>query len=239
MESLPFMLLLAYALYSGLTHAFEADHVLAVSTLVSQRDKTWVAVKDGIFWGLGHSSTIFVVGILMLIFKLSIPEGVFSYFEAFVGFMLIMIALYRIRKFVREEGIFLHRHSLTHRGANSGLHVHVHTHAYGQVQQRRVAGTDDSHKAAYGIGLVHGLAGSGALIVLVMAKIPSMSSSLLYLLTFGVGSIVGMTLVASVFSIPFSKRLISSRVFRVSLIMISSILCFSYGGWVIYSNLIG
>lgn len=227
MENLPLILILGYALYGGITHAFEADHVLAVSNLVSQRDRVWVAIKDGIFWGLGHTSTIFLVGVFMILFKLNISEGAFSYFEAVVGLMLILVASYRLIKFVREERVFIHKHKHEHDGTNKNLHIHI---------QKK--GQEDSHKAAYGIGFMHGLAGSGALIVLVMAQLKSTTSSLLYLLTFGLGSVLGMVLIAGVFSIPFSKKLINSRTFRVSLIIISSVLCFSYGCYVIYENMI-
>jgi high-affinity nickel permease len=133
-------------LYEGLIHAFEADHVLAVTNIVSQREKVFPALKDGVFWGLGHTSTIFIIGILMILFKINIPE-------------------------------------------NSFVHVHL--------------TGKNLHKTSYGIGLVHGLAGSGALVVLVMTQIESMTGSILYLVIFGLGSIVGMTLIAGVFSIPF------------------------------------
>jgi uncharacterized protein YebE (UPF0316 family) len=84
---------------------------------------------------------------------------------------------------------------------------------------------------------VHGLAGSGALVVLVMTQIGTIANSLLYLLIFGIGSIVGMTLVAGVFSVPFSKKLIRSKVLKTALVLTSSILCLAYGCYVIYGNL--
>lgn len=225
MEQLPLLILLLYALYEGLLHAFEADHILAVTNIVSQRSRVFPALKDGVFWGLGHTSTIFLIGIIMILFKVGVPERSFSYFEAAVGLMLMLVASYRLYLFMRDEPLVVHRHRREHEGANQQPHIHVYRKG------------DNLHKTSYGIGLVHGLAGSGALVVLVMTQIDTVSGSLLYLLVFGVGSIVGMTLVAGVFSIPFSRKLINSTWLRVSLIVLSSLFCFAYGCYVIYANL--
>jgi high-affinity nickel permease len=225
MEQLPLFILLLYALYEGLIHAFEADHILAVTNIVSQRSRISPALKDGVFWGLGHTSTIFLIGIIMILFKVGIPESSFSYFEAAVGLMLIVVASYRLYLFLRDEQIVIHTHKHEHEGANKQPHIHV-----------RIKG-ENLHKTSYGIGIVHGLAGSGALVVLVMTQIETVWNSLLYLLIFGIGSIAGMTIVAGVFSIPFSKKLINSKVLRTSLVLLSSVLCFAYGCYVIYENL--
>jgi high-affinity nickel permease len=225
MEQIPLLILLLYALYEGLLHAFEADHILAVTNIVSQRSKIFPALKDGVFWGLGHTSTIFLIGIVMILCKISIPGSSFAYFEAAVGFMLILVASYRLYLFFRDESITLHSHRHEHKGANTQPHIHL-----------RVKG-ENLHKTSYGIGLVHGLAGSGALVVLVMTQIDTVWSSLLYLLIFGIGSIAGMTLVAGIFGIPFSKKLINSKPLRASLVLLSSALCFIYGCYVIYENL--
>jgi uncharacterized membrane protein YkgB len=224
MEQLPIIVLLLYALYEGLLHAFEADHILAVTNIVSQRTKIFPALKDGIFWGLGHTSTIFLIGIIMILFKVNIPENSFSWFEAAVGLMLITVAAFRFYIFLRDEHI-VHVHRHEHAGENTSPHTHVH------LKGNRL------HRTSYGIGIIHGLAGSGALVVLVMTQIGTVTNSLLYLLIFGVGSIVGMTLVAGVFSIPFSKKLINSKALRTVLVLISSLLCFGYGCYVIYENL--
>jgi cytochrome c biogenesis protein CcdA len=225
MEQLPLAILLLYALYEGLIHAFEADHVLAVTNIVSQRDKVFPALKDGVFWGLGHTSTIFLIGIIMILFKINIPRSSFSYFESAVGLMLILVASYRLFLFFRDEKITIHKHAHEHAGTNKHSHVHVHP-----------AGKN-LHKTSYGIGLVHGLAGSGTLVVLVMTQVESMAGSILYLVIFGLGSIVGMTLVAGLFSIPFSKKMINSKFLRSTLVIVSSLLCLVYGCYVMYHNL--
>ena len=191
-------------IYAGLEHAFEADHLLAVNTLVSHRENLKQSLKDGIFWGIGHTTTIFLVGILMIGFKLNIGENIFKNFEAGVGIMLIFLGIYRMSKlyFPKE---------------------HTHTH--------------NTSRAAFGVGLIHGLAGSGALVVLVISQMKTPFEGLMYILIFGLGSIFGMFLAAYLFSIPYTKSLLKSKKLQASLVIVSSLLCIIYGGKVVYENL--
>lgn len=206
------MLKIFITIYSGLEHAFEADHLLAVGNLVTHRNNIWHSMKDGIFWGIGHTSTIFFVGILMILFKFQISPEIFYYFEASVGVMLVLLGIYRIFKLLFKESIHAHQHA----------HNKPHSH---------------HHKAAFGVGLVHGLAGSGALVVLVVSQMKSPLDGLSYILIFGLGSIIGMFLAAFLFSIPFAKNVMKSKNLQVTLTIISSILCIVYGGKVVYENL--
>lgn len=191
-------------IYAGLEHAFEADHLLAVNTLVSHRENLKQSLKDGIFWGVGHTTTIFLVGILMIGFKLNIGENVFKNFEAGVGIMLIFLGIYRMFKLFFPK-------------------QHIHTHS--------------TSRAAFGVGLIHGLAGSGALVVLVISQMKTPFEGLMYILIFGLGSIFGMFLAAYLFSIPYTKTLLKSKKLQASLVIISSLLCIIYGGKVVYENL--
>ena len=191
-------------IYAGLEHAFEADHLLAVNTLVSHRENLKKSLKDGIFWGIGHTTTIFLVGILMIGFKLNIGENIFKNFEAGVGIMLIFLGIYRMSKLYFPK-------------------QHNHTH--------------NTSRAAFGVGLIHGLAGSGALVVLVISQMKTPFEGLMYILIFGLGSIFGMFLAAYLFSIPYTKSLLKSKKLQASLVIISSLLCIIYGGKVVYENL--
>lgn len=191
-------------IYAGLEHAFEADHLLAVNTLVSHRENLKQSLKDGIFWGVGHTTTIFLLGILMIGFKLNIGENIFKNFEAGVGIMLIFLGIYRVFKLFFPK-------------------QHNHTH--------------NTSRAAFGVGLIHGLAGSGALVVLVISQMKSPFEGLMYILIFGLGSIFGMFLAAYLFSIPYTKTLLKSKKLQASLVIISSLLCIIYGGKVVYENL--
>lgn len=226
MFSFPLLL----TIYAGFTHAFEADHLLAVSNIVSQRNNVWSSMKDGIFWGLGHASTICLIGILMILFKIGISEHYFHYFEATVGVMLIVLAVYRLVKFFRSNKIVVHAHAHEHAGTTAHKHLHVHV---GKAHQHHHA-----HSLAYGVGLVHGLAGSGALIVIAMAQMKTAVDGFTYLVIFGCGCIIGMLVAAGLFSIPFSKKIIQAQTLQSFLIITTSALCLLYGAKVIYENLI-
>jgi high-affinity nickel permease len=226
MFSFPLLL----TIYAGFTHAFEADHLLAVSNIVSQRNNVWSSMKDGIFWGLGHASTICFIGILMILFKVGIAEHYFHYFEATVGAMLIVLAVYRLVKFFRSNKIVVHAHAHEHAGTTMHKHLHVHI---GKTHQHH-----HTHSLAYGVGLVHGLAGSGALIVIAMAQMKTALDGFTYLIIFGGGCIVGMLVAAGLFSIPFSKKIIQAQMLQSFLIITTSALCLLYGAKVIYENLI-
>ncbi|KAA9038585.1 urease accessory protein [Ginsengibacter hankyongi] len=220
---------LLLTIYAGFIHAFEADHLLAVSNIVSQRDNIRLSLKDGIFWGLGHTSTIFLIGVLMIVFKAGISDQYFRYFELLVGAMLIALAIYRMFIFFKTKKVVIHAHPHHHAGEqHNHLHVHVGDKA---VHQHK-------HSLAYGVGLMHGLAGSGALILIAMSQMKSPIDGLIYLVVFGVGCIVGMLVAAGLFSIPFSKKIIQAQTLQSILIIATSLLCFLYGGKVIYDNLV-
>lgn len=249
---------LLLTLYAGFVHAFEADHLLGVGNIVSQRYNIWLAIKDGVFWGLGHSSTIFVIGVLMLIFKVGISESSFRYFEAMVGLMLIILAIFRILKYANDKNAH-HGHSHIEKVDSILNFSHYPTyHQKAPYDQKQVSAqltsvqpirftlvvADKSphhhaHKLAYGVGLVHGLAGSGALIVLVLAQMKSPFAGLCYLLTFSAGAIAGMLVAAGLLSVPFSRKMIQSRAVQGGLVILTSLLCLVYGSKIIYQNLIG
>lgn len=193
---------LAIALTVGFSHAFEADHLVAVSSIVTHR-KNWLsAAKDGFIWGLGHTTTILLIGVMVLIGKTMITSQTFIYFEACVGVMLIIIGFYRLYQLYREN------HTI-----------------------------DKHDKLAYGVGLIHGLAGSGALLLLVMSEFKSASLSMMYLAVFGFGSSIGMLIAASVLSLPFSKKVILNGRISKILIWLSSLLCIGYGVIVVFENI--
>lgn len=201
---------LVFAAFVGFTHAFEVDHLLAVSNIVTKRNSMLAAVKDGIYWGLGHTSTILVIGMLMIVARVAVTEHTFHLFEAGVGLMLVALGVHRIWKTWMDERY--------HRAAHSH-HLPHH------------------HRLAYGVGLVHGLAGSGTLVLLVMTRLHSNVESIAYLLIFGLGSVGGMLLASGLFSLPFSKKLSFGRSIQLSLTLISATLCILFGLKVVWENL--
>ena len=200
---------LIFAAVVGFGHAFEADHLVAVSNIVTKRKNPLLAIKDGLYWGLGHTSTIFFIGTLMIVGKATFLNGYFGYFEALVGLMLVLLGLFRLFRFFRGEE----------------PHTHHDHHDHKQ------------HHLAYGVGLVHGLAGSGAMILLVMTEIQSKLTGILYLLLLGLGSALGMLVAAGLFSLPFSKRLTGNQNLQTGLILLSSLLCIGFGAYILVENL--
>jgi hypothetical protein len=226
---------LVFALAMGFGHAFEADHLLAVGTIVTRRTSFLSAARDGLFWGLGHTSTIFIIGALMIVGKLVITEQLFHYFEACVGAMLVVLGIVRLKN-VSAAWIGSRAGTGLQLEADAKAHEQLHAHGVSHLHSH-------SHSLAYGVGAVHGLAGSGTLVLLVMSNITGAAASMLYLLNFGVGSMGGMLLAASAFSLPFSKRisakLSSNAALRHSLTFASAMLCVGYGAWIMYNNLVG
>lgn len=203
---------LLFAAVVGFTHAFEVDHLLAVSSIVTRRRSVWESVKDGVYWGLGHTSTILAIGLLMIMARVAITDAAFGYFEAGVGLMLVILGVHRMVK--------------------TWQHERYHQQAHHQHEPH-------NHRLAYGVGLVHGLAGSGALVLAVMANLKSSFDGIAYLLVFGAGSIAGMLLASGVFSLPFSRKLNLSQGTRSMLTVLSSLLCIALGVKVIWENLYG
>jgi high-affinity nickel permease len=199
---------LLFAAVIGFTHAFEADHLVAVSNIVTKRDRLLLAVKDGIYWGLGHTSTIFFIGLIMILGKATFLNGYFGWFEAGVGLMLILLGSYRLYEY------FIHK-----------------------KEPKRLIDSEANHHLAYGVGLVHGLAGSGAMVLLVMSQIQSSLNGMLYLLIFGLGSVIGMLVAAGVLVLPFSKSILKNTMIQLGLIVLSSLLCIGYGAYVIIENI--
>lgn len=199
---------LLFAAAVGFTHAFEADHLVAVSNIVTKRDRLVLALKDGIYWGLGHTSTILLIGLLIIVGKATFLTPYVSSLEAFVGIMLIGLGCYRIFQYFRHNGEM--EHLLDHR---------------------------HDHQLAYGVGLIHGLAGSGAMILLVMSNMNDSLSSMSYLLIFGIGSVAGMLVAAGVLGLPISKRVLGNQTLQVALVLISSLLCLGYGIFLLVEHL--
>lgn len=158
----------------GLRHAFEPDHLTAVSTLVTEASSARRGAALGALWGLGHTVSLVVVGLILLVAGASLPERVAAGFELCVSAMLIVLGA---RSIVRSW---------------MAPQAHAHAHA-DHVPHLHVAGRVVAWRPLV-VGLVHGLAGSGALTALVFAELPTTGLRLLYISLFGAGSVAGMAL---------------------------------------------
>lgn len=232
---------LLFAAVMGFGHAFEADHLVAVSNIVTRRNNLALAIKDGIYWGLGHTSTIFLIGLLMIVGKATFLNGWFGYFEALVGLMLVVLGAYRLFQYYQNrppdvsKRTFTYTHTHVHRHSHLFAKPHAHSHPHTHTHPHD---TDHHHHVAYGVGLIHGLAGSGAMVLLVMSNIRSQFGSMAYLLIFGLGSAAGMLVAAGIFSLPFSKKITRHPKLQFGLVLLSSILCIGYGAYVLVVHLI-
>ncbi len=186
----------------GLKHALDADHLAAVSTIVSER-KTWrSSFLVGGLWGLGHTVALLLAGLVVLWLKVPISARVESALEFCVGLMLVGLGVNALLKLARGGKLHLHPHE--HNG-----HQHIHPHLHDQAAARQHSPQDEFHhgyklgQRPLWIGLLHGLAGSAALMLLVLSTIQSAFIGFLYIAVFGLGSIGGMMLMSSLLSLPF------------------------------------
>jgi hypothetical protein len=172
---------IALGLVVGARHAFEPDHIAAVSTLVSDSRDSRGAVMLGLVWGLGHTLALLAVGMLLVMAGGALPAQLGTAFELAVAAMLVVLGARAIAAGLRNRdgAAFPHRHGgIVHVHGGRGDHVHV---AGRAIAWRPLT-----------IGLVHGLAGSGALTALAFAELPSAGARIVYMVMFGAGSIAGM-----------------------------------------------
>lgn len=195
METDAFAILLV-GLILGIRHAMDADHVVAVSTIISKNKNLLRSSILGAAWGLGHTSTLLLVGLLVLIFKLSIPTKVALSMELAVGIILVILGLSAAKEFfIDKMHLHCHRHE-------SNVHPHLHSH-----KDRSDHSHEHKMKSEYKtflVGMVHGLAGSAALMLLVLTTVSTPYQGILYILIFGLGSILGMVAISTIISLPFA-----------------------------------
>ncbi|OYD08810.1 urease accessory protein UreH domain-containing protein [Paludifilum halophilum] len=175
---------LGIGLLLGFRHAFDPDHFIAVSTITSRTGNVLKATVTGIYWGLGHTLTLLLVGMPFIALKTGIPSTVETAMEVVVGLMLVLLGWTTFRSF----------------------------------QQRRTPDFEEAGKSEKGkwdsdkktnlksflIGVVHGMAGSGALVLLTMTSLESLTEAVLYILVFGSGTILGMGMFAVLLGFSFT-----------------------------------
>ena len=175
----PLWHLAAAALVLGAQHSFGPDHLAAVTAFASRRPSWRHAAGLGARWALGHSATILIVGGLIILSGLRLPVRFAPAAERVVGVVLIGIGLSTMWRAWK-----LHGHAHTHHGET---HWHVHSHAKSEAH-------DHSHGALFGIGMLHGLAGTGALVALLPAMTDSRTDGMIFLAIFGLGTVLSMSL---------------------------------------------
>ena len=208
--------------FLGMRHATDPDHVIAVTTIVAREKTPSGATLIGAAWGLGHTLTILVVGGGISLFGWVIPPRIGLSMEFSVGLMLIVLGLINLKGAVRGIGasrqmrVAEHQHTHAHSHGDY-VHTHVHTHtpeAHPHAPDRTPLSWLDRQFGALHlyqlvrplmVGVVHGLAGSAAVALLVLTAIRDPRWALWYLLVFGLGTIMGMMLMTSVIALPFTR----------------------------------
>src|SRR5271155_2217036 len=253
-----FLSILAVGFFLGMRHATDPDHVIAVTTIVSNQRSSMRAALIGAFWGVGHTVTIFVVGAGIILFNLVIPVRVGLSMELSVAVMLIILGLANVAGFLRsmpaestpagsipahEEAEVVHTHAHSHGGH---IHSHPHTHlpeshphspdhtpltwldhAFGRIGLYQ-------YLRPFVVGVVHGLAGSAAVALLVLTTIRNVHWAVAYLLIFGVGTIAGMMLITMSLASAFTMVGKGREKFSRRLALASGLLSLGFGLFVAY-----
>ncbi len=193
-----FLSVLGLGFVLGLKHALDPDHMVAVSTIVSESKSVKRSSLVGTFWGLGHTLSLLCAGIVVIALKVQISARLALWMEFAVALMLIFLGLRTTMKSLR--GWKLHRHRHAHDGST---HTHLHLHRDGDEQAHQHRHLIGLGARPFFVGLVHGMAGSAALTLLVLATIPSAVAGLIYIAVFGLGSVGGMLIMSSLISLPF------------------------------------
>jgi len=185
----------------GMQHALEADHIAAVSSIAARRSRVGDSVKHGLTWGLGHTLTLFVFAGAALLLGRAIPESLSRPIEAVVGIMLVGLGAHVLWRLWRDR---VHFHK--HRHDDGTVHIHAHSHAGETVAHARAA-----HAHSHGfrwrtllVGLMHGMAGSAALLMLTVSQASSPAVGLGYVALFGIGSMIGMGVLSAIIAVPLA-----------------------------------
>jgi ABC-type nickel/cobalt efflux system permease component RcnA len=233
--SLNIFVVLSIGLLFGLKHATEVDHVVAISTIVSRHRNVFRSAIVGALWGIGHTASLLVIAALVLSLRIAIPERVSDWLEFAVALMIIGLgvsALWRVSRSASE----VHMHEHSHDGLS---HTHVHFH---ENENKHQPNSHTAHSHAVSrlgwkpvlVGMLHGLAGSGALTLLVLTQISSSLLGFLYVATFGFGSIAGMLLMSGLIGLPFAFTSRKLTHVHQGLQTVAALLSICFGVWYAY-----
>ncbi|MDM5283044.1 urease accessory protein UreH [Peribacillus frigoritolerans] len=196
------LLVLAIGFVLGIKHALEPDHIIAVSTIASQSKKIWKSSLAGVFWGIGHTLTLLVFGVILILLKNEIPEAWTMSLEFLVGIMLVYLGITTIFSWKQTK-----RHDHTGRA---------------------------TYLKSMLVGIVHGLAGSAAMVLLTLSTIDAAWQGAIYIIIFGVGTCIGMLLFTTILSIPFVTSSFSKKV-NLLLIRLTGVISTLFGIYYMYN----
>jgi hypothetical protein len=219
--------LLIFAFLLGVRHAADADHVIAVATIVSRQGTLRASALIGAAWGVGHTITVFAVGCAIILFGVLIPPRLGLAMEFSVGVMLVLLGAVTLMGLGQAIGVASPPASSEWGGDAAGRAWHEHTHAHGDYVHRHLHGHGPAahghartpmtvldawfgRRAVYAyirplaVGVVHGLAGSAAIALLVLSAVRDPTWGIAYLVIFGIGTVAGMMIITVALSLPFA-----------------------------------
>jgi hypothetical protein len=240
----------------GIRHATDPDHVIAVTTILSRERRFSTATRVGVIWGLGHTLTVLAVGAAIILFKVAIPVRLGLAMEFAVAIVLILLGLRAAGDFARgihrrvfgsgaEDSLLVHSHPHSHGG---GSHSHRHVHLGDRDHDVSASDGEELHHdhllpagagstfasrrpllRSFGVGLVHGLAGSAAIALLVLSAIPEPLWACIYLVIFCVGVVIGMAMITTAIAAPFMLAANRMLWLHRGLVTGSGLLSFGFG----------
>jgi hypothetical protein len=204
----------------GMRHAVEPDHLAAVSTLATEQKNARAGLALGALWGLGHTLSLLVVGGGLALLEAQMPPWVAALFELLVAVMIVVLGVRAVRRSFIE-----------------GRAGRASTHTHGDVEHTHAAPVEHVHLRSWTfatrpllVGLLHGLAGSGAITALVLAELPTAGARLGYIALFGSGSVVGMALLTGLAGVPLMRLARTPRV-ATGLLAVAGLVSITVGLW--------
>jgi ABC-type nickel/cobalt efflux system permease component RcnA len=217
-EGAPLLVALGLAFLLGLRHASDPDHLVAVTSLVAAEDAdTRSAAHLGAWWGAGHAFTLLAIGLPLIIFKTSLPAWLESAAEKTVGVVILFLAFRVLWKWKRGD------YRATAHGHESSEHRHLHSGEHGHTDVR-------TPKQAFSIGVLHGLAGTGAIVLLLIAALPSQMEAIAAMAVFAPMSIVSMAACTAAFAWVLTRPVVEP-VYRTLLIPLLGAFGIVFGLW--------
>jgi ABC-type nickel/cobalt efflux system permease component RcnA len=175
----------------GFRHAFEPDHLAAVSTLATRQGSVFAACRLGLAWALGHTASVGAVVLAIIVAGVRFPASLWPAADVVVGLLLVGLGGSVIYRYARGRWhLHAHRHE-----SEEGTHLHLHSHSLGHSHAHGHPAADV--RRSLGFGLLHGLAGSAAILVLLVASAPTRGAQVAYFSAFGAGTLLGMLAVSA------------------------------------------
>ncbi len=219
---------LLISLLLGLRHASDPDHLAAVTTLIaSEKDHTGIrrAGLMGLLWGLGHGTTLILLGLPLVLFNRFLPEPVQQAAETLIGVIIVVLA---VRLLMRWRRGLYHVHVHVHEDRREP-HRHVHSHRESEAHGHGHAAARRTPLSAYGVGLVHGIGGSGGLTLLLLSTISNRGEAAAALLLFAAGTAVSMALLSTAFGLVIAGGPVARHFERVAPVL--GVLGVAFGAW--------